>query len=113
MVKKNNLPTFLHWFSWTISLIASIFFLSSFYEDGISILSHGKIDWVQVISVIAITGCFLSFFRYKAGGLLMLSGGIAMIVVIAVQLGMQEFRMMVAYGLPYIFSGIVFLLVRK
>jgi hypothetical protein len=113
MVKKNNLPTFLHWFSWTISLVASIFFLSSMLEGGTHNLLTGKIEVLQVISMLAIAGCFLSFFKYKAGGLMMLTGGIAMIVVVAMQHGMSEFRTMVAYGLPYIFSGIVFLFVRK
>jgi hypothetical protein len=113
---KNNLPTFIHWFSWTISVVASVFFIIILVEDDIPAILGGKgqelithIPWL----ILAITGCFVSFFRIKPGAILMLAGGTAMVIVIAIQSGMAAFGMMVVYGIPYILPGLFFLLVRN
>ena len=39
---KESLSVFLHWFSWTISLVASIFFISHLVTEGIPDLLKGK-----------------------------------------------------------------------
>jgi hypothetical protein len=112
----NNLPTFIHWFSWTISLLASVFFVIFLLNEGIPDIMKGKgkeliafVPWL----ILAIIGCGLSFFRIRPGAIAMITGGIAMVIVIAVQSGMRDFGIMVVYGTPYILPGLFFLLVRN
>jgi len=113
---ENNLPTFIHWFSWTISLVASVVMLIFLVREGIPSILEGKGQELTVLLpglIIAIIGCFVSLFRMKFGAIAMLVGGIAMVVVIAFQSGMRDFGLMVVYGVPYVIPGLFFLLVRN
>ena len=38
---KENLSVFLHWFAWTISLVASMFFISYLVTEGVPDLLKG------------------------------------------------------------------------
>ena len=44
---------------------------------------------------------------------MMLAGGIYMVAVIYFQSVSHDYRMMIIYGFPYIFPGILFVFVRK
>jgi hypothetical protein len=113
--KTSSLPTFLHWFSWTISVIASVFFLVDTIKGGVPYLLVGKEKYAIVFLsflFVAIAGCLLTFFKRKAGGIMMLLGGLILVIILYLLGGSAQFGMMVIYGLPYIFSGAVFLAVK-
>lgn len=113
---NNSFFVFFHWFAWAISVLASILFVVYLVGEGIPDISHGKAkELIPVLPflIIAIAGCLVSFFRQKAGGIMMLIGGVAIEVVLYIQHGQANFGMMMVYGLPYILPGILFLLVKK
>jgi hypothetical protein len=62
---------------------------------------------------LAIIGSIISFFRRKPGAIIMLVGGVAMVFVLYLQEGLADFPMMVVYGLPYILSSFLLLVVKK
>ena len=114
--KNSSLPTFLHWFSWTISVASSAFFLVFMIGEGIPDMLAGKdkgLKYILSFLLLAIVGCLLSFFKRKAGASMMLAGGAMLVVVLYLQGGMSNFGMMVVYGLPFIFPGSIFLLTKK
>jgi hypothetical protein len=115
-VLGEGLSTFTHWFAWTLSVIASTFFIYYLIGDTIPDLIKGKnINELFFLPflLMAIIGSFLSFFRLKAGAILMLIGGIGMVVNLYLKSGMNDFGMMVVYGLPYILPAFLFIVVRK
>lgn len=107
-VVRNSLPTFIHWFSLTISSVASLFFLFFLVTEDIPGIISGDSSFVFValFMVIAIIGSVLSFFKQKPGSLAMMAGGIGMVAATAVQHGMAEFGIMFIYTVSYIFSGL-------
>jgi hypothetical protein len=115
-VFREGLTTFAHWFGWTISVVASIFFLYFLIGEGIPDLLKGKnieeMKYFLPFLLLAIIGCFLSFFKIKSGGLMMLTGGIGMVVYFYIKSGLSDFSMMVVYGIPYILAGFLFLVVK-
>lgn len=111
-----TLPTFLHWFSWALAGVASLFFLVFLIGEGIPDIVRGAAkDLVFFLPflVIAIAGCIISFFKQKFGAILMLIGGIGIDIILYLQGGSAQFGIMVVYGLPYIFPGGVFLFIKK
>ena len=109
-----GLTTFTQWFAWTLSVVASIFFLYFLFGDVVPNIVNGKgLNELKFFVLLAISGCFLSFFRLKPGGLMMLIGAIGMITYFYIMSGLKDFGMMVVYGLPYILAGLLFLLVKK
>ncbi len=115
-VYKDNFNGFFYWFAWTIACLASLFFLFFVVVDGFSnILAGRESDLLVVLPglILAIAGCITSFFKKVLGGSFMLIGGIALIVAIFFQGAAPDYRMMIVYGFPYVFPGIVFLFVRK
>lgn len=114
--KNRYLPTFLHWFSWTISLTASSFFLVDMIREGIPDLMSGKdvgIKYILLILLLAIAGCLVSLFKQKVGAIMMLAGGVLLIAILYLQVGIAGFGMMVVYGLSYIFPALVLILLKK
>jgi hypothetical protein len=114
--KTSTLPTFLHWFSWTLSGAASLFFLFFLIGEGIPDILRGaakELLFFLPFLLMAIAGCFISFFKQKFGAILMLIGGIGTASVLYFQGGSANFGVMVVYGLPYIFPGGVFLFVKR
>ena len=109
-----GLATFTHWFAWTLSLVASVFFL--FFEIGdIPELLKGdgkEVYFFLPSLVLAVAGCFTSFFKIKTGSILMLIGGIAMALYFYLSSGLREFGLMVVYGLPYILAGFLLWVVK-
>ena len=113
---NNSFSVFFLWFAWAISTIASVLFTIYLVNEGIPDVMHGKAkEFVPYLPflIIAIVGCAVSFFKQKAGGIMMLIGGVAIEVVLYIQQGSANFGMMMVYGLPYILPGILFLLVKK
>ena len=113
---KQNFTTFFHWFAWTISLSASLFFIVFDVRDSfLSIIAdHNTVLIPFLLSLlVAIIGSIYSIFRLIHGGALMLLGGSGIVVYFAFHGGLKEFGMMVAYGLPYIIPGVFFLFIRK
>ena len=113
---KESLSVFLHWFSWAISLLASVFFLIYLVTEDIPNLVKGNakeiIPYLPFL-ILAILGCFLSLVKRKPGAIMMIVGGIAIVVILYIQGGSAKFGEMVVYGLPYIFPGIILLLFKK
>jgi hypothetical protein len=112
---KESLSVFLHWFAWAISIVASLFFIFFLVTEGIPDVVKGKdpklVPYLPFL-VAAIIGCFLSLFKRKPGAITMIIAGLAIDVVLYLQGGRASFGIMVVYGLPYIFPGIL-LLVKK
>lgn len=113
---NSGFSVFFLWFAWAISVIASALFVVYLVGEGIPDLMHGKakelIPFLPFL-ILAIVGCLVSFFRQKAGAIMMIVGGVAIEVVLYIQNGQANFGMMMVYGLPYILPGILFLLVKK
>lgn len=113
---RESFTSFFHWFAWTISCAASLIFILFFISDDLPAILSGKGKELYVFLpglLLAISGCVFTFFRKIQGGLVMLAGGIFMVTVIYFQSPVHDFRLMLLYGLPYIFSGIVFVFVRN
>ena len=97
-------------------MVASVFFLVFIVKEGIPDLLAGKgkeLMYFLPFLLLAIAGCLLSIFKRKAGAVMMLAGGVVMVVLLYMQGGMAQFGMMVVYGLPYIFPGAIFLLIKE
>jgi len=113
---KTGFSVFFLWFAWAISVIASLLFLIDLISEGIPDVMKGKsvfsITYLPFL-IIAMAGCFLSFFKQKPGAIMMIVGGVAIDVVWYLHGGQANFGMMVVFGLPYIFPGILLLLVKK
>jgi len=115
-VYRENFTSFFHWFAWTIACLASIFFAIFVIGEGIPDIMAGKGNDLLVFLpglLLAIAGCIVTFFRKIPGGTMMLLGGIIMVVTLYFQGGAHDFRMMLIFGFPYIFPGILFIFVRK
>ncbi len=113
---RDNFTSFFHWFAWSIACIASIFFAIFVIGEGVHDIIKGKGgDLVLFLPglLLAIIGCIVSFFRKIPGGIMMLIGGIIMVVTLYFQGGSNDYRMMMIYGFPYIFPGILFIFVRR
>lgn len=113
---KENLSVFLHWFAWTISLVASMFFISYLVTEGVPDLLKGKAkDLLPYLPflVLAILGTIISLFKRKPGAVMMIIGGLAIDVILYFHGGRARFGEMVVYAVPYIFPGLVLILVRK
>lgn len=113
---KENLSVFLHWFAWAISLIASLLFIIFLAGEGIPDLLKGKarelIPYLPFL-LVAIAGSILSLFKRKPGAIMMIAGGVIIDIIIYLHGGSAMFGIMVVYGVPYIFPGLLLLLVRK
>lgn len=113
---KNGFSTFFHWFAWTISLGASVFFTMYVIEEKIpKILAGQGKEWLPFVAClfIAVFGCLLSFFRKTSGALLMLVGGIGMATYLYFHGGIREINSMIVYGAPYVLAAFLFLVTRK
>jgi hypothetical protein len=113
---RENFTSFFHWFAWSIACVASFFFILFFFNDDLSVILAGKGKEVLLFLpglVFAVAGCITTFFRKIPGGIMMLTGGIYMVGVIYFQSVAHDYRMMIIYGFPYIFPGILFIFVRK
>jgi hypothetical protein len=111
----DSLSSFMHWFGWTLALIASIVFIIFDIPDWLILLVKGNgINQVgfYIFLVIAIAGVIVSLFKRVAGGWLMLAGGIGMVGFYYTQSGWKEADMMVVYGLPYILPAFLLLTVK-
>lgn len=114
-VFREGLSTFTHWFAWTLSMVASAFFLYYLISEDIpSLLKNpdpkmmASVPWLAL----AIVGTIVSFFKRKIGSILMLAGGAALVTTLYIQSGLYEFPMMLGYGIPYVLGGFLLLIVK-
>jgi hypothetical protein len=115
-VFKDNLSTFSHWFAWTMSVIASIFFgIYMIGEDIPNYISGSDptLLWFILALLVAITGTALSVWNRINGGLTMLAGGVGLVFYFYFTAGWSDSGLMVAYGLPYILPAFLLLMVKK
>jgi hypothetical protein len=115
-IYKTNFTGFFHWFAWTISIIASLFFLVfDVREDLVLAIEYHDINKLLLLItlLISITGCFYSVFNRVRGGIIMIAGGTGIVIYYYIFGGMKEFPVMIAYGLPYIIPGVFLVFVRK
>lgn len=115
-VLKDGLSTFMHWFAWTISLVASVLFMMHVFGEAVPDIMAGKntsllffLPWL----FIAVAGCIMSFFKQTSGALLMLAGGIGMAVTLYLHSGSGAARLMIVYSGPYILAAFLILTMRK
>ncbi len=114
-VFQGGLSTFTHWFAWTLSMVASAFFLYYLISEDIpSLVKNPDPKMMAIVPwlVLAMTGTIVSFFKRIIGAILMLVGGIALIITLYVQSGLFEFPMMLGYGIPYLLGGFLLLIVK-
>lgn len=113
---KASFSIFFHWFAWTMSGLASIFLIFFLIGEGIPDILKGKskelIPYLPFL-IMAISGCILSFFKRKQGALLMIAGALAIDLILFLQGGKFNVRLMLVYGLPYIFPGLLLLLYKR
>lgn len=114
---QKGIVSFFYLLAWTVSILASLFFLIFILGEGaIQDMLSGKAEELSTFIpwlLVAILGCVVSFFKKTIGGILMVLGGFAMIINFYMRTQWQEIGMMVAYGLPYIVAGFIFILLRK
>lgn len=114
-VFREGLSAFTHWFAWTLSMVASAFFLYYLISEDIpSLLKNPDPKMMAIVPwlVLAIVGTIVSFFKRKIGSVLMLVGGAALVITLYIQSGLFEFPMMLGYGIPYLLSGFLLLIVK-
>ena len=113
---KESSYTFFHWFAWTISLTASLFFIVfDVRDDVLTIVKDHNLSVIPFLTalIVAIIGSIYSIFKQVPGGIMMFIGGIGLVSSFALQGGLHEFGLMVAYALPYIIAGVFFFFIRN
>lgn len=113
---KNGFTTLFQWFAWTISLGASVFFITYIVDEEIPKILAGKskelLPFIACL-LVAVIGCLLSFFRRTSGALMMFIGGIGMATYLYILSGSNELRMIIVYGGPYVLAAFLLLIIRK
>jgi hypothetical protein len=103
------------WFSYTISLVASIFFIIFDLPDRFKDVQAGAEAFYYLFFIgllVAIAGAFLSLFKQKAGAIFMLIGGIAMVCWHILQTPPMV-TVAIVYGFPYLVPGFFLLLPKR
>lgn len=105
------------WFAHALGVTASLFFLAFFIGEGArGFIAGGGIpgDLLLFLALLAaaVAGCIAAFFNAGAGGLLQLSGGIAMAAYHIVAGGVGDIGTAAVFGVPYIACGCIFLAIR-
>ena len=113
---KSGFGVFFHYFAWTMSGLASVFLIFFLVGEGIPDILKGKskelLPYLPFL-IMAIGGCVLSFFKRKPGALLMIAGALAIDLILFLQGGKSNVRMMLVYAIPYAFPGLLLLLYKK
>lgn len=115
MDKVKDPGIFLKCFKWlgrVVGFIFSAFFMLFLVGEGIpGILEHGlqNSGWILLYILLllgTVAGYVISYFRGKTGGLVMICGGCAMAAFQLATGGMNDFRIALLFGLPFLVSGL-------
>ncbi len=94
----------------SFGLMVCMFFLFFIAGEGIPELVKGKgDDFLTILPMMAIPiiGYFVTWFKEKAGALILVGGGVILLIYFLIT---GEIKMSLVYGLPFILTGILFLI---
>jgi hypothetical protein len=106
------------WAGRAVALLASLFFLVFLIGEGAAELTGPDAIPTELavflpMMALALLGFVLSFFRIKAGAILQIAGGGAMLLYHLIRGGIANFSTALLLSIPYLFCGIVSLLYHR
>ena len=113
-----RLSIILLWFGRILALLASVLFAALFIGEGageFTTLREVPTEFLIFLPLLflAIVGLILSFFRRRAGAILMLAGGAAMAAFHLLRGGFRDLETACMFGVPYLVCGILSLIQPK
>lgn len=108
---RDQFYTFNVWFSFAISIIATIFLgLFEFLDDVKDLATAAPLFYMFFVGlVLAMIGSILVIYKMKWGGIMMLAGGCLMVGYQLLQ-SPPNSSLAIMYGLPYLVPGVLLLL---
>lgn len=105
----------LHYIALIFGFQASAFFTFFLISEGGAKLIDGKSEVLPIMCMmtVAVGGYVWAISKPRKGSLLMITGGIIMAVYLLFLGGMDEIKMSLIYGLPFIIPGIIFYFTAK
>ena len=101
----------LFWLGRIVALLASFLFVALFIGEGVGEFTALRDIPTELLVflpmlAIAIIGLILSFFRRRAGAIIMLAGGIVMFAFHLFRGGTSDLNTACMFGLPYLVCGV-------
>lgn len=92
-----------------------LFFIVFLIGEGLSELIDGKLAVIPILLLMVLTssGYILAWKRLIPGGWIMLAGGAVMGVYMIIFGGFDAWQISMAYSLPFIIPGLLFILAGK
>jgi hypothetical protein len=112
---RESFSTFNQWFAYSISILASVFFLIFEVTEEIGFLSNNfeTMKLLRLIAlIIAICGSGLSVMYNKMGAICMLAGSLGLMIFYLLQTPQQP-HLAILYSIPYIVPSILLLLPKS
>ncbi len=111
-----NQTTIFKWLARAIGGIALLFFGSFFIGEGIPDLinsANGHLQSMMMMMGFALVGYIFAWFRPKEGGYVLAFSGVIMGLTMFYQGGMKDITMVLVYAIPFIVSGVLFVLYSR
>jgi hypothetical protein len=110
-----SMNKYLLWVARILGAASCAFFLSFFVGEGLADLMHGVPPPAELLHflpllLVAVAGYAAAWFAAPAGGIMLAAGGAAMLLY---HLAHGDAAMALVYGLPFIITGLLFILHRK
>ena len=102
-------------FAFILGFFPVLFFIVFLIGEGLSELIDGKLAVIPILLFMVITssGYILAWKRLIAGGWIMLVGGAVMGVYMIIFGGFDAWQISIAYSLPFIIPGLLFISAGK
>ncbi|NVO18376.1 MAG: hypothetical protein HXX13_01675 [Bacteroidetes bacterium] len=107
--------TIIRFIALAIGFLPSGFFLTFLIGEGFAELGDGKLAVIPILTMMLLTvsGYILAWKRPRAGGIIMISGGLIMGVYLLISSGFTDSLFSVFYSIPFIIPGILFMMLRR
>jgi len=98
-----------------LGFLPAAFFLFFLIGEGLAELIDGKTGVIPilVLMILTVSGYLLAWKRPRAGGLIMMAGGLAMGIYLFIAGGSDSIIMILAYSLPFIVPGFMLRMLKK
>jgi hypothetical protein len=98
-----------------LGFLPAAFFLFFLIGEGLAELIDGKTGVIPilVLMILTVSGYLLAWKRPRAGGLIMMAGGLAMGIYLFIAGGSDSIVMILAYSLPFIVPGFMLWMLKK
>jgi hypothetical protein len=115
MALKISSPKLLRIIGLFLGFVPSAFFLVFLIGEGLADLIDGKLAVIPILvmMILAVSGYILAWKRQKAGGIIMISGGLVMGFYLLILGGFYDWQMAFFYSFPFILPGVFFVYSSK